>query len=157
MHRKNPIMKIPSLIIVADRGHLQAYAIDRSARAPTPRLIDSKDFSEGLQKLSEQVTDKAGGFPNTGSGGYANAAAERMTLTAELEMRSFRHAAERIASLLREHRPDAWAFAAPSEINRAILDGLHPTLRDRLAQNLPLDLINVPADELLGHFARAEA
>jgi len=149
-------MKPYSFIILADRGHLRAYAVDRSASSPALRLIDSADFAEGLQKISEQVTDRSGRFPINGSGGHANSAAESMKLEAELEMRTFRKAAERITSLLREHRPNAWAFAAPSEINGEILDGLDPALRERLAQNLSRDLINVPAGEVQGHFARAE-
>jgi hypothetical protein len=117
-------------------------------------LIDSSEFSEGRQKLSEQLTDKAGAFP--AGNGQATAAAERMTLTAELEMRTFRHIVERITALLREHHPETWAFAAPSEINGAILDGLDPALRGRLKQNLTRDLTRIPADELVEHFVRQQ-
>ena len=150
-------MKIPSLLIVADRGQLLAYAIDRSTRMPSLRLIDSTEFAEGHQRLSEQVTDKAGAFPVTGSGGQANAAAERMTLVAELDTRTLRRVADRITALLKEHCVESWDFAAPAEINRAILNSLQPSLRERLAQNLPLDLTHVPSKELLGHFVRAKA
>jgi Protein required for attachment to host cells len=148
-------MKPPSLFVVADRGRLLAYAIDRSARAPAARLLDSADF-EGQQRLGQQVTDKAGAFPVAGSGGQANASAERMTLVAELEMRNFRRIAARITALLHEHHADAWSFAAPSEINAAIVKDLQPALRETLVQNLPRDLTRVPPGELLDHFARAK-
>jgi hypothetical protein len=147
-------MKLPSLLIVADRGQMLAYAIDEKRRGPVPRLIDSLEFSEGRQKLSEQLTDKAGAFP--AGNGQATASAERMTLTAELEMRTFRHIAERITTLFQERHPDTWAFAAPSEINGAILDELDPALRGCLKQNLTRDLTRIPADELVEHFVRQQ-
>jgi hypothetical protein len=150
------IMNTPSFLILADRGHLLAYALDHSTRTPTPRLIDSMDFIEGHQRLSEQVTDKAGAFP-AGNAGQATATAERMTLMAELEMRTFRHVAERITKLLETHRPKSWAFAAPGEINGAIIDGLDPKLHARLTKNVARDLTNVPPGELLGHFDRVQA
>jgi hypothetical protein len=120
-------------------------------------LVDSTEFAEGQQTLQEQFTDKAGSFPAGGTNGQGNSAPERMSLTAELEMRTFRQAAQRIIALLGEHRPESWGFAAPSEINGAILDGLPPHLLARLAENLPLDLTRTPADRLLEHFERAHA
>ena len=149
-------MRPPSLLIVADRGRLLAYTVDRSVRTPVARLLESADFTEGHQRLGEQVTDKAGAFPVTGGGYHANAVAERTSLVAELDARAFRRLADRIMMLLRHHRPDAWAFAAPGEINGSILNGLHPAFRERLVQNLPRDLACVPPDELLRHFTRAK-
>ncbi len=141
----------PSLVIVTDRGRFLAYSIDRSSHTPVPRLIESMDFVEGHMRLGEQVTDRAGSFPVTGSGGQANSAAERMTLVSELEMRSFRRVVERICAVLHEHRPESWAFAAPSEINGAILDGLPPAMKNRMDVNVKKDLVRVPPTELMSH------
>jgi len=143
------------MLIVADRGCLRAYRIDRSTRDPVPRLSNAVDFPEGHQRLGNQVTDKVGSFPVMGSGGRASAATERMTLMAELEARTFRHVADRIIALLQQHRPDAWGFAAPGEINGAILEDIPSGFRERLVQNLPRDLTHVRPGELLGHFERA--
>ncbi|HWB59063.1 MAG TPA: host attachment protein [Chthoniobacteraceae bacterium] len=146
-------MRPPSFIIVADRGRLVAYSVDRSVRKPTPRVADTADFAEAHQRLAEQVTDKAGSFPISGAGVHANAASERNSLLAELDTRNFRHLAGRITSLLQHHRPEAWAFAAPAEINAAILEGVHPAFRVRLTHVLPRDLIHVPPGEILNHFS----
>jgi hypothetical protein len=144
------------LLIVADRGRLLAYAVDESPRGPAPILLNAVHFAEGQQRLGEQVTDKAGAFPMAGSGTHQNSAAERMKLVAELEMRTFRRAATCIAQLVKDLQPESWGFAAPSEINGAILDGIEPTVRARLAQNVARDLTNTPREKLLGHFAPME-
>lgn len=142
---------LPPILIVTDRGHFIAYQLNSDFK---PQKIDETKFAEGNEKLSEQVTDRAGGFPNGGSKGQGNSAAERMTLVAELEMRCFRHIAERIISVLEQaHGP--WAFAAPSEINGAILDGLPKNLKDRLKLNLTRDLTHTPATQLCDHFLKA--
>jgi hypothetical protein len=86
---------------------------------------------------SNQVTDP----------GHATAIAQRMTLTAQLEMRTFRKIGERITNLLRERASTSWGFAAPIEIN-----GLDRSLRERLALNLPRDLTRIPQDALRQHF-----
>ena len=147
-------MKPPAMLIVADRGCLRAYTIARSAREPVPRLLDAVDFPEAHQRLAEQVTDRAGSFPVAG-GGHASGTAGRMTLAAELDIRTFRQVAGRIMALLKQYRPDAWSFAAPAEINGAILDGVPSGYREQLVQNLARDLTHTPPGELLGHFERA--
>ena len=110
------------------------------------------DIAEGLQKIGEQVTDQAGGFPNTGTQGHGNASAERMSLTAELEIRTFKKIARRIEELCSQHQPDSWGFAAPSEINGAILDNLDHAWSDKLSINLKLDLTGVPSSEVAQRF-----
>lgn len=148
-------MKKPSLIIVADRGSLFAYEVDRKTRKPFPRLLQSVFFAEAHQRLSDQVTDRAGSFPVTGSGGTTNAAAERMTLVAELDTRTIRRVADEMSTILQRQRPEAWAFATPSEINGAILDHLPPAWRETLVENVTSDLIKVRPDALLDHFTSA--
>lgn len=146
----------PSFIIVADRGSVKAYDIEQTpARRLTTRLVETLRVEEAHGRYEDKVTDQAGGFPAGGTGGQGNAIAERMTLESENEMRSFRHVAEHMTKLLEERRPERWGFAAPSEINGAILDGLAPELRARLVRNVRSDLTNTPADELLSHFEKA--
>jgi hypothetical protein len=79
--------------------------------------------------------------------------AYQMTLVAELDVRCFRHIAERIISVIGQFR-GTWAFAAPSEINGAILDGLPKGLKDRLKLNLARDLTHTPAIQLCNHFLK---
>lgn len=152
--------KLPDLIIAADRGRLIAYTPNESG---TLKTVRAEEIPEGKHKLSEQVTDKAGAFPMMGpnrgatSGGVNigtfTGSAERLTLEAEIEMQSFRRVASDIEALVTRHHPRTWGFAAPSEINGAILDGLNPQLKANLVTNLRLDLVNMPADQLAKKFS----
>jgi hypothetical protein len=146
-------MKLPSLLIIADRGHFLAYSVKETPRGPSARLMVSNDLVDGQERLSEKLTDKAGAFPIAGTGGQANAAAERMTLTAELECRTFRDIAKRIETIVNEKQPESWGFAAPSEINGAILDGIDTRVHERLTQNLHRDLTRLPPQEMLHRFS----
>jgi hypothetical protein len=144
--------RIPEFLVVADRGRLLSYVVNKNGRRSTPRLIESLEMIEGRQQMRELVSDRMGSFPTGGTNGHGNSPAERMTLVAEISMRTVRNLANRIGELLRAHQPETWAFAAPGEINGIILDELPREWRDRLSQNLPLDLTRTPATELLEHF-----
>jgi hypothetical protein len=51
-----------------------------------------------------------------------------------------KQAAGHMARLLQTHQPERWAFAAPPEVNGAILEGLAPKWLSTLQDNLPRDL-----------------
>ena len=89
-------------------------------------------------------------------GFQGNSAAERMTLVAEEEVRIFRTIAGHLTRLLQEHGQARWYFAAPSEINGAIIDGLGRDLHARLERNVKSDLTHTPTAELLRHFEPKE-
>jgi hypothetical protein len=129
--------------------------IEDSGRSLTPRLIEEVELI-GRQQVHETLTDKMGSFPNGGTNGQGNSAAERLQLANEHELRSCRKVADRIVELVETHQPARWGFAAPSEINRTILDELPPAIRERLHRNLPLDLTKVPAKEILERFQADE-
>ncbi|RBP36584.1 protein required for attachment to host cells [Roseimicrobium gellanilyticum] len=147
---------LPDLIIAADRGRFIAYTPNESGSL---KALSIAEIPEGLNKLSEQVTDKAGAFPmmgpNRGSGvnGTFTGSAERLTLEAEIEMQSFRKVASNIESLVSRRQPKSWGFAAPSEINGAILDGVGLQAKQNLVTNLRQDLVNVPADQIAKKFS----
>jgi hypothetical protein len=144
-----------SLIILADRGKLKAFSVERILGAtPHLQLVRQVNVAEPRQCAAEKFTDQAGAFPNGGWLGTGNSTAERMLADAEEEIRTFREIAGEIVALLRKYQPDQWGFAAPSEINGAILDGLPAEHRQTLAQNLPRDLVNVPPNHLSLHFER---
>lgn len=143
---------LPSLLIVADRGRLLAYLPHANG---VLEEIEAMEVVEGLSKLSDLVTDKAGGFPDAGTMGQGNAAAERLTLNAELEVRALRKVAQRIGELLRQHQPRTWGFAAPQEIHEAILRGLAAPQREKLTLALPLDLTGMPPKKVAQHFLKA--
>jgi hypothetical protein len=144
--------KIPPFVIVADRGRLRSYQVDRENRNATPRLVESIDFVEGRAQLRELVTDKMGAFPNGGTNGQGNSPTERMPLVEEISARTLRNVAGRITEILEKHAPESWGFAAPTQFNNAILEEIPEQWRQNLKTNLPLDLTRVPAAELVGHF-----
>lgn len=143
---------VPPVVIVADRGRLKVYHLERlEGRTPWLRLVTAENFDEPRQRHSEKVTDQAGAFPASGGG---NSTAERMDAEAEEEVRAFRRIAGKITSVLKDFQNPRWAFAAPSEINGAIIDGLKPELHEALTLNLPLDLVNASSSEVLRHFEK---
>jgi hypothetical protein len=146
-------MNIPPLVLLADRGQFKAFEIEKTpSGSQTPRLVKSLQLQEAGQRYSEKFTDQAGSFPNGGTAGQGNSIAERMPLAAEEEMRGFRRLAGEIAEVLKSRQPERWAFAAPSEINGAILDGLPQEFRQSLTLNIRRDLVNTKDAELLSHF-----
>jgi hypothetical protein len=154
-------MKLPPVLVVADRGQMKIFMLDHrptlAPRPPSPRLVDICRVEEAHQKYDERFTDQAGAFPNKGSAGNGNSMAERLPLEKETDSRIFRRLANKLADFLREHDSPTWAFAAPPEINGNILENLNIRLRRSLRQNVLRDLTNVPAAELWEHFETAEA
>jgi hypothetical protein len=146
----------PELLIVADRGLLKAYQFDRPPnRGPMPRLVESLSIVETHGRYQDEYTDQAGAFPDNSSGGQANSIAERMSIETEQEARSFRRVASFITDLLKTHRPERWGFAAPPEINGAILNGVANDLQERLVCNIRKDLVKTPPEKLLAHLEAA--
>jgi Protein required for attachment to host cells len=109
-------------------------------------------LKEAHERYRDKVTDKAGGFPAAGSGGNANAIAERQRMKAEEDARLFKSVAEQISEILRQYQPLRWSFAAPAEINPAILERIPSDLRRILDSNVKRDLVKIPTDSLLHHF-----
>lgn len=143
--------KIPSLIIVTNRGHLVAY---RPTESGSLQRIDSAEFSEGTDKISEIVTDQAGAFQMTGPG---TGSYESLPLVAELEVRCFRRIADKIGEIIDREKPASWGFATPSEINKAILDHLNPKYQEKLWRNLKLDLTNSSPGDVASRFEKMAA
>jgi hypothetical protein len=146
------LKQIPSLLIVADRGCLKVFHVEETPSfGRMARLGETLTIDAAHGRYRDKFTDQAGAFPTGGTAGQGNSIGERMPLETEQDVRIFRILAGHITELLRDHQ-GTWGFAAPSEINRAILDGLNPELRDRLTMNLASDLIHVEPSRLLRHF-----
>lgn len=147
-------MVIPQLLIIADRGNIKAYRVEAvPGRGATAHLLESHRIEEAHGRYQDKFSDQAGSFPNGGTNGAANSIAERMTLDAEIQMRCFREAASLIMKILATYQPERWAFAAPSEINGAILDGLPSKMQQKLVQNVPKDILKIESNKLLNYFA----
>jgi hypothetical protein len=141
----------PQFIIVADRGAVKAYRVEDSAnRGKVARLVDQEAYPEAHERLQDIVTDKAGAFPAQGKHSISGGAREGVE--AELNARLVRQVSQRITRIVSEHRPSRWSFAAPAEINAAILGQLSEEYVHKLSQNLKRDLVKTEPRELLGYF-----
>ena len=150
-------MKKSSFLIVADRGNLKAFRLGEASpeRRPRLELVEAFSIVAAHQKVSEMLTDQAGRFP-VGSGGmsqgrHQNAISESH-IDLETDRRIQKELAGHIDTILKREQPATWAFAAPSEINRAVLEKIAPALVAKLVENVPADLVNAQVNELAGHF-----
>jgi hypothetical protein len=142
-------------IVVADRGIVKAYEVKKTPNhGAMPRLVLETNLKEAHERYRDKVTDQAGGFPASGPDGNANAIAERQGVQAEEDARLFKSVAEQISEILHQFQPLRWSFAAPAEINPAILERIPPDLRKMLDSNVKRDLVKIPTDSLLQHFER---
>ncbi len=141
-----------SFLIVTDRGNLKAYRVEKAAAERPPRLhlVQAISLAEAHARTGEVNTDSAGRFPGM------NATGDRH-YELENDRRSVKHLAEQITSLLREHHPDHWSFAAPAEINQSVLDHLDAGLRKQVVQNVQRDLVKLSPGDLLEHFTAVRA
>jgi hypothetical protein len=152
-----------NLIVVADRGNLKAYRFAPSApgRPPHLELVETITIQEPHQSAREIYTDQAGGFPSQTGGGsrqtmQGNSMAERH-LDIEETRRSVRELAKHIVTLFGREKATSWGFAAPGEIQDAILRELPVAIRNLLSEQLALDLVHVPPQQLLKHFSPRNA
>lgn len=151
-------MAAAPLIIVADRGSLKAFLVEETpTHGPAPRLVESFHIADAHQRYADTYSDQADAFPKGGTVGQGNAIGERLRLETEIQHRIYRQLAHQIASLIRQHQVERWAFAAPSEINAAILEELPPDLSARLDGNLKSDLTKIAPSELPNLFAGRES
>ena len=141
----------PHFIIVADRGSVKAYRVEETAnRGRVPRLVDSAGFPEAHERLKDKVTDKAGASPVRA--GHSNSVAEKKNLEAEISARLVRQLSQYVGKVVLQHQPVRWSFAAPSEINAAVLNQIPPDLLQRLTHNVKRNLVKLEPRELLTHF-----
>lgn len=137
---------------IADRGALKVYLLSTTS-TPKLRLAETITINGNRKRFSEEFTDQAGAFPKPGVNGNSNG--EQHNIAIENSNRSFRDLAKKITEVLEANQPRRWSFAAPAEINNAILESVPNELQDRLSRNLKKDLVNVPTSDVLDHFRRA--
>lgn len=103
-------MNPPPFIVVADRRTLKAFVSDGAGKRL--RLVNAIAITDGPAATHAQLSRD----------GFAQQAAGHM------------------AELLQTYQPERWAFAAPPEVNGAILEGISPKWLTTLQDNLPRDL-----------------
>jgi hypothetical protein len=141
-----------SFLIVTDRGNLKAYRVEKAAaeRPPRLQLVQAISLAEAHARTGEVNTDSAGRFPGLSATGDRHYEIEN-------DRRNVKHLAEYITTLLREHSPESWSFAAPSDINQPVLDQLEAGLRNQVVQNVQRDLVKLAPGDLLEHFTALRA
>ena len=146
-----------SFFIVADRGNLKAYRAEKvvPGRPPRVQLVQAFTLTNAHFRPKDIFTDEAGSKPS-GNLGVQNSTTERH-YDIENNRRLTKQLATHINETLQEEQPDTWSFAAPSEIHEAVLEHVGPEWRKRLAEQVPADLVNTPAVDLLGHFTAVRA
>ncbi len=146
-----------SFFIVADRGNLKAYRAEKlvAERPPRLQLVQAFTLTNAHFRPGDIYTDQAGAKPS-GNLGVQNSATERH-LDIENNRRLTKQLATHINETLRQEQPETWSFAAPSEIHEAVLQHVGAEWRKRLTEQVPADLVNTPAADLLGHFTGVRA
>ncbi len=146
-----------NLLIVTDLGTFKAYELQHTKSLGTPRLELLETFSppEMDHRYANTVTTRAGrsakGNVNLQSQGN-NSDGESHNMETEKRRRGIKSITERLNHWLGGSEFNRCFLAAPEEINGQILEGLQPSTRNKIQQNLPRDLTRLPAAEILNHF-----
>ena len=149
-----------TLLIVADLGLLRAFRETQNAadRQPHLELIEELELEGAHQKLSDQLTDKAGRFPRgRGAKNISGDLSGGESLHSENEQnrRLIAQLVERIDTLLADARVSGCSLAVSGAIHKQVLEALAPKTRAKIVQSLASNLTKTDPQELAGHFARA--
>lgn len=148
-------MTSTSLIIVADRGSLKAYKVNKTpTRGLSLQMIQAFDITDAHGRYVDKFTDEAGRFPvSDGTGGHhASSIAERPALEKENNRRICKELSDRISELVQEEGRDGWSFAAPASIHSAVLKSLPVEVRNSIVERVKSDLVKIEPDQLASHF-----
>src|SRR5207248_11296953 len=141
-----------SLIIVTDRGSLQAYTVsDTPTLGPSLRLVQAFDTTDAHGRYQDKLTDQAGAFPSGAAPGQMNSIAERTGIENENDRRICKQLADSIVEVVEREGKDGWSFAAPASIHSAGVDQLPPEIRDRIVEHVKSDLVKIEPAKSPGH------
>lgn len=144
-----------SLIIVADRGSLKAYKVNKTpTRGVSLQMIQAFDITDAHGRYVDKFTDEAGRFPvSDGTGGHhASSIAERPALEKENNRRICKELSERISELVQKEGREGWSFAAPASIHSAVIKSLPADIRNSIVERVKSDLVKIEPDQLATHF-----
>lgn len=148
-----------TLLIVADLGLLRAYhqTPNVAARPPHLELIEDLKLESAHQKLSDQLSDQAGRFPQGGgAAGVAGnlSAGESLHSEAEQSRRLISQLAGRINSLLADDDVTRCSIAISGAIHNQLLEAINPKARAKIGQVLASNLAQTDPSELHTHFEK---
>jgi hypothetical protein len=141
------------MIVLADLGHVKAFRVTHDMQNPKPHIELSYEceFPEAHIRLGQTVTDQAGRFAQGNKPGSSTW--ENHNLRAENERRLLHQVAEKISELVQNQR--TWYLAAAESVNSRLVELLNPAARATMVRNIASDLVKIPKDQILGHFATA--
>jgi hypothetical protein len=112
-------------------------------------LVHEHHEETAHNRISDQLTDKAGRFATPGGGASIS---ENHNLRSENQRRLVKQLATRISQLVQNEKPATWFFGAAKEINQRIVDELDSGVRAKLSKNVSADLVKIHKSDLLNHF-----
>ena len=148
------------LVIAANLGLLRAYREfqRRADIEPHLELIKELKLQAAHEKISDQVSDKAGRFPRHGFGISASDSANaRRNRDAEQQRRLIKRLAETVNELLVDESVDECRLAISAPIHRQLLDALDHRAREKVTQVLASDLAGTNPQSLKVHFEEASS
>jgi hypothetical protein len=133
-----------SLVILADRGGLKAYAVTETpTRGSSPRLVD--DFQITGSKRDLPVNVEA-------SQHHVLLTEDWPALETETNRRIWKQLVDRITKVVEVERGEGWSFAAEPAIHKEIVDLLPVAIRERIVEHVPSDLVKIKPAKLHSHF-----
>jgi hypothetical protein len=146
-----------TLVVLTDLGTFKAFALEKGdGRSGSPRLqpVQATRMEEGDDRIGRRVSDQAGQYRKSTnySADSEQSDGEQHNIWLENERRSVKEIAETISDLLSDSHFESCYLAAPSEINRTIVEHLTPPARAKIEKNLQCDLVNAQRNEILQRF-----
>jgi protein required for attachment to host cells len=127
-----------SLIIVADRGSLRAYRVQKTAtRGPHLELVQAFEVIDVMDAVSTRHETPMTNWPQ---------------LEAEMDRRVCKELAAEIAKTVERKAGEGWSFAAPESIHKKIVEQLPPEIRKRIVEHVESDLVKLSPAALQSHF-----
>jgi hypothetical protein len=144
------------LLMLADLGHLKTYRLQESEQFSTPRLQLIDEWQTNVPNhLSQEVTDQAGQYRkgSVPSGPSDLSDGEEHNLHLERRRRAVKAVARHMTELIgRQEEFDGCYFAAPSEVNKAILKALDRATRSQIQKNVAANLTRLNNADVIAHF-----
>jgi hypothetical protein len=133
-----------SLVILADRGGLKAYTVTETpTRGPSLRLVEDFQITGLERELPVNVE---------ASQHHVLLTEDWPALETETDRRIWKQLADRITKVVETKRGEGWSFAAEPAIHKEIVELLPVTVRERIVEHVPSDLLKTESAKLRSHF-----
>jgi hypothetical protein len=162
-------MKTPIFAVVTSRGGIKAgwvvpvglegvarYEPCHAERPSQIHWIENLAFVLPHQHLSEQLSDMAGAYAATASGGgkpsLLGASPSETHWRMEADRRTVRDLADHIHRVLQNQKPERWVLAAPADLHRSLVEEMPRACREHLVRVVAANLYDATPEVLLRHF-----